>query len=267
MYTKLAYGLTLSVVVIAIALLPHSLSIQEDAPVPKWKVEEYLLTPVRVHLFRDAAPSPIGVTLTKEDVTRILKKANGIWHFAGIHLYMESLVEEKAVLPDGVEVKGEVPTGALRSLRPKATMSGLMLHVYYVGAMPVNGICIASDALFVQQAAHLKEVPGGIDEPLPRVTSHEIGHALGLPHRQDRTNLMASGTTGTSFNDEEIHTVRRTADGLKWIVAPEQLLKRAEALAKAGKRDSGKPLYEAITALPGTSPIKTLAEKALTKQP
>jgi predicted Zn-dependent protease len=54
----------------------------------------------------------------------------------------------------------------------------------------------------------LREVPGGLDEPLPRVTSHEIGHALGLEHRQDTTNLMQSGTTGFSLNEAEIATAR-----------------------------------------------------------
>ncbi|MEI7821499.1 MAG: matrixin family metalloprotease, partial [Verrucomicrobiota bacterium] len=49
------------------------------------------------------------------------------------------------------------------------------------------------------------------DEPLPRVTSHEIGHALSLSHRQDRTNLMASGTTGFSLNDTEVKAAREIA--------------------------------------------------------
>jgi hypothetical protein len=57
----------------------------------------------------------------------------------------------------------------------------------------------------------LREVETGIDEPLPRVTAHELGHALGLPHRQDRTNLLASGTTGTALNAREVETARKKA--------------------------------------------------------
>lgn len=44
-----------------------------------------------------------------------------------------------------------------------------------------------------------------------RTIAHEIGHQLSLPHRQDRTNLMASGTTGWTLNDAEIDAVRRAA--------------------------------------------------------
>jgi predicted Zn-dependent protease len=67
------------------------------------------------------------------------------------------------------------------------------------------------EPIVVKDAASLKEVPGGLDEPLPRVTSHEIGHALGLRHRQDTTNLMASGTTGFSLNEKEIAAARAQA--------------------------------------------------------
>jgi hypothetical protein len=44
-----------------------------------------------------------------------------------------------------------------------------------------------------------------------RTTAHEIGHQLGLPHRQNTTNLLASGTTGWTLNAAEIATVRATA--------------------------------------------------------
>ena len=44
-----------------------------------------------------------------------------------------------------------------------------------------------------------------------RTTAHEIGHQLRLPHRQDMFNLMASGTTGWTFNQQEIDRMRKAA--------------------------------------------------------
>ena len=44
-----------------------------------------------------------------------------------------------------------------------------------------------------------------------RTTAHEIGHQLRLPHRQDMFNLMASGTTGWTFNQQEINRMRKAA--------------------------------------------------------
>ncbi len=49
------------------------------------------------------------------------------------------------------------------------------------------------------------------DAEQARTIAHEVGHQLGLPHRQDRTNLMASGTTGWTLNDTEIAALRRSA--------------------------------------------------------
>ncbi|MEM7119423.1 MAG: hypothetical protein AAF614_43825 [Chloroflexota bacterium] len=48
-----------------------------------------------------------------------------------------------------------------------------------------------------------------------RVTSHEIGHILGLHHAlDDRNRLMFSGTNGTLLTPEEVTVARYTAKGL-----------------------------------------------------
>jgi hypothetical protein len=115
----------------------------------------------------------------------------------------------------------------------------------------MNGIYMGADAIVVKDTAALRTVKGGVDEPIPRVTSHEIGHAFGLGHRQDTINLMASGTTGWSLNDAEIAGARAWAARQDWILAPEPALRK--------KR------YDALIAIPGESNIKEAARAALKK--
>jgi hypothetical protein len=226
-------------------------------------VEEYRFVPVRVHLLRASESPAVGTTLTKTDVERIFRKANGIWHAAGIHLWTESIVEEK---PAKVEDPHAPILGSpteLRPLRPVDSRPEGMFHVYYVGRMGVNGIFMGRDAVFVQQSAQLRVVEGGIDEPLPRVTSHELGHGFGLSHRQERTNLMASGTTGTSLNEAEIKAARETCDGFDWVNSTSAFLDAADKLRSAKKDSEAESRYRAVGELPGESPLKERAKKAL----
>jgi hypothetical protein len=97
----------------------------------------------------------------------------------------------------------------------------------------VNGVYMSDDFALVQETARLRQVPGGIDEPVPRVTSHELGHALGLQHRQNETNLMASGTTGILLDEAEVKAAREKALKLKGAMTYEQ--------CRAAAREPGDP--------------------------
>ena len=56
------------------------------------------------------------------------------------------------------------------------------------------------------------DTPSVLDE---RVTSHEIGHILGLHHvLDDQDRLLFSGTNGMNLSEEEIIVARYAADGL-----------------------------------------------------
>lgn len=226
-----------------------------DPPVePKakvWESSEYRIVPVRVHLLRDTVTPAAGTSLTAEDITRIFRKANGIWHAAGVELRVESVVSEKPANLGEYEHLPSLPTEALLALRPAETRADGMFHVYYIGAMSPNGIFMRRDGIFVKESAKLRKVPDGIDEPLPRVSAHELGHGMGLPHRQDTTNLMASGTTGTSLNAAEIEIVRQNLTLRTWVETPETCLRAADALLAAGKKDEALSRYQALLDVPG----------------
>ncbi len=179
--------------------------------------EQFLVIPLRIHILSATDLPEIDCHLGDADVHRILGKANRIWNVAGIHWGLESIVREPAARQECFreKLKEDTPPDlfSYRMLLPEMSRNHDGLHVYYLHKFAVNGVWLGGDFALVQETAKLKAVEGGIDEPIPRVTSHELGHALGLPHRQNRTNLLASGTTGTKLNSTEVKTARETAKG------------------------------------------------------
>lgn len=227
------------------------------APVPAQtaiSVDEFRLLPLRVHLLQAKHERSLHTDLTKSDVRRVLGKINGIWKQAGLQFFEESiLVEEAAGQELYAQLGGDRLEGLPRLVRPRASRSPEMFHIYFIGEMGPNGVCFdrSWELLFVKEAARLRPVRGGIDEPLPRVCAHEMGHALTLEHRQDRVNLMASGTTGTSLNEVEIKAARKCAEERPWHLTPSRALTRADEMIRDQKKDAARSLYTCLANLPG----------------
>lgn len=207
---------------------------------------EFLIVPVRVHLLQCKDAEALHCGMKETDVRRVFGKANRIWNKAGIALSLESIVTEDAVVPDGFD---ESRLQDFKETRPLKKIERGMIHVFYVHRLPTNGVFMGREAIFVKDTAALREVKGGVDEPLPRVSSHEIGHAMGLPHRQNTINLMASGTTGWSVNDAEIDAVRGWASTQDWILAPPAAFEKGHVAV--------------LAEIPGDSPLKEKAREKL----
>ncbi|MBX6311909.1 MAG: matrixin family metalloprotease [Isosphaeraceae bacterium] len=217
---------------------------------------EFLVIPLRVHILTAGADLPeVDCRLTDADIRRILGKVNRIWHPAGIHFGLESLCRESAAQQGRFRVardlEGTAPVRLFRILLPEPSRRFDGLHVYYVHRFAVNGIYMGEDFALVQETARLRPVEGGIDEPIPRVTAHELGHALGLRHRQDRTNLLASGTTGTRLNAAEVATARRRAKAIPGTATVEELIRAAEETSSRGDRATARRLWTWLSEIPG----------------
>jgi hypothetical protein len=213
-------------------------------------VDDFLIVPVRVHRLQSKESDALHCRLKDGDIRRVFSKANRIWNKAGLALGIESITTESALHPADFD---EDRLDSFRGTRPAETHPAGMIHLYYVHQLPTNGVFMGRDALFVKDTAALRPVKGGVDEPLPRVSSHEIGHAMGLPHRQDTINLMASGTTGWSINDSEIDTVRAWATTQEWVLRPAAALEKGYA--------------ELIASLPGDSALQKKARASVPTPP
>jgi hypothetical protein len=217
--------------------------------------ETFLVIPLRVHLLTATDLPELDCQLTDADVARILRKANGIWNKAGIHWGLESIVREPAARTAKFrlmrDLGGPVALGHYAMIVPEETRLTSALNVYYVHKFPVNGVWMGRDFAIVQETAALRSVEGGIDEPIPRVTAHELGHALGLVHRQDRTNLLASGTTGTRLNAAEVARARETALKVQGTLTVEALRKNAEDAATDDDKEKARRFWTWLSEIPG----------------
>lgn len=239
---------------------PASSARRDGAPaeatdsVPHFHYEEFLIIPLRAHVLTAKDLPEINCHLSDGDITRILAKVNQVWHQAGIHWGLEKLVREPAVRTErflrALDLRGEDDLGAYRILFPDETRAKSAVNVYFIHDFSVNGVWLRSAAV-VKETARLKQVAGGIDEPIPRVLAHELGHALALPHRENRTNLMASGTTGTPLNATEVKDARTQAVMMPGAAPVAAIRRFAEEALAAGDPARARRLWTWLAEIPG----------------
>ena len=162
---------------------------------------DLLTLPVTVYILDDEEGVRSSAR-TADEMSEIFAKTNGIWSPAGIEIEVQAIH------------RVQVPSTSIQAIMDQQfrTFFGAInsdfelpepsaLNAFYVSELGgPNGITPGSGVFFVA------DEPSVHDE---RVTSHEIGHILGLYHTVDDTGrLMYPGTNGITLTDEESTVAR-----------------------------------------------------------
>src|SRR5262249_26906726 len=94
---------------------------EEPPAAAHYKIEDFLIAPVRVHLLCATKEPALCTTLENADIERILKKVNRIWAQAGITFYLESIVREQPADSDAAPPGKDGNLRALLSFMPPAS--------------------------------------------------------------------------------------------------------------------------------------------------
>ena len=268
-------ALVASVVLAALAVAGAALSWVQSAEEERERqlaldaflYDEYRLLPVRFHLLESRQQKPLHCQLSVDDVDRILTKVNGIWQQASIYFYLESVVQEPAANEYVIGgFRRSVPLQLYPLIRPRQSMAHNMFHLYCIHEFQPNGATIGGhDVIFFKDTASLIPVEGGIDEPLPRVLSHQLGYALSLGNVDDTSYLMANGTTGTLMSEREVFNARQAVESIEWHMTPRMMSEVADSYVEQGDRREAWHLYETLMAVPGRSPLKDAAQERMQK--
>lgn len=156
-----------------------------------------------------ANPDPaVSTARTGDDLRVIHENMNEIWAQAHIELDLQH-VEYLEVPTDILE---DIMFGNFQSFFRAIGEGDILIEnasqingFYAKQIGGPNGIMLSSQVYFVN------DTPTVNDE---RVSSHEVGHMLGLHHQlYDPEQLMYSGTNGTDLNEIEITVARYFAVG------------------------------------------------------
>ncbi len=151
----------------------------------------------------------LQTSLNEAAVRSLINEVNTIWAPAGIRFHLEAVDAVQAF--DIVPKKWfERDRNWVKSAIPTQRFSPTAIDVCFVRDMGPNGF-FYGEPVVVSEAPEFTKVRGGADNPVAGVIAHELGHVLFLQHRQDHTNLMASGRDGVSLNAQEIRDARQRA--------------------------------------------------------
>jgi hypothetical protein len=158
----------------------------------------------------DEADSALSSQRELAEIEEVATRMNTIWDRAGIELNVQTITRIQVASA----VISDLAASDTSSFLVAATNGDFavpnpaIINGFYVRQLgTANGVAPSGGRIFF-----VTDRPSVDDE---RVSSHEVGHILGLHHDlDDARRLMFSGTNGTDLTAEQINAARYAATGI-----------------------------------------------------
>jgi hypothetical protein len=219
-----------------------------------------VVIPLRIHVLTSTEIDTANCNLIDADIARVVGNINTIWQRAGIRFGVESILREPAAQTERFHITtqlhgGEAGEPQLWMLLPRASRSHDRLHVYHFHELPYNSFYLGDDIVIAQEGAQVKQVKGGGNDTVARVTAHALANLLGLTNVPESRNLMGDETSSVALEDSQCETASKVARTIRGVATATEVQQAAETAEAKGDAATARRLRLWLSGVPGQGAV------------